>query len=233
MAGRKETRKSSSSSGSGDGGRPRTGKAEEKDDASFSWVRLAIATLAFYVVFTLALQYYQEQQYASMMESTASVFDEATMYMTQGMDLEKDEKYAEAVEVYTEALAVAKADHRYRADLHSSRAFAYLEMEKFDLAVADATLAIRLKGATSASAAADYMVRGFAFDSQGRRANAKDDFAKCVRLDPGNEVAKRMLDTLSAPPRNCKEVASINRIVPGPFLSAALKTKDWTYCRSE
>jgi tetratricopeptide (TPR) repeat protein len=108
----------------------------------------------------------------------------AEEHKTKGNSLLGQQQYEEAVDCYTEAIAINET-----AVYFSNRAMAYTKLNELELAIDDATSAITLDPAYVKA----YYRRGSAHQEDSNWDDAIADFEKAVQLAPGNKEARSQL----------------------------------------
>lgn len=96
----------------------------------------------------------------------------------QANDSARDEKYSEAIELFTQAIALNSTDHR----LFNNRSYCYDCTGLFEAALGDAIKAIHLEKQWPKG----YYRKGRALAGLGRYSEAEEAFKKVLELDDGN-----------------------------------------------
>ncbi|XP_041935053.1 RNA polymerase II-associated protein 3 isoform X1 [Alosa sapidissima] len=113
---------------------------------------------------------------------------EAVLHKDRGNAYFKEGKYEAAVECYTQGMEVDTTN----VLLPANRAMAYLKLERYAEAEDDCSIAIALDGTYSKALAR----RGTARAALGKLQEAKADFEKVLKLEPGNKLAVNELNKI-------------------------------------
>ncbi|XP_062374403.1 RNA polymerase II-associated protein 3 [Sardina pilchardus] len=113
---------------------------------------------------------------------------EAVLHKDRGNAYFKEGKYEAAVECYTQGMEVDATN----VLLPANRAMAYLKLERFAEAEDDCGIAIALDGTYSKA----FARRGTARAALGKLQEAKADFEKVLKLEPGNKLAVNELNKI-------------------------------------
>ncbi|KAH6832800.1 Tetratricopeptide repeat superfamily protein [Perilla frutescens var. hirtella] len=121
-----------------------------------------------------------------MQTAGCQTFDQkmlAETFKTQGNKAMQSKLYAEAIELYTFAIALCEDNAVY----YCNRAAAYTQIKRYDEAVQDCLKSMKINPNYSKA----YSRLGFAYYAQGKYRDAIDKgFLKALQLDPNNDSVK-------------------------------------------
>lgn len=130
----------------------------------------------------------------------------------RGAAWREQQKYAEAIADFTEALKIKPGD----ADTHERRAYVELQMKDYDKALADYTASLK----ADPKEARVYLLRSYVYEVKGDLKAGIADCDTVLKLNPGNAEAsarkQRLVARLNAPP-------PAPTLPPGPIKNPNLK----------
>ena len=123
-------------------------------------------------------------EFDTLIKEAATPKEKAGYYLQRGQILLRNEDRESALREYTQAIEVDPSNN----DAYKARAFVYRLMKKYDLALADEGILIKI-ASTAKEKAEHHQRRGSLLQDIGNIEDALKDYTTAIELDPNNSFA--------------------------------------------